>query len=93
MFRIKLLGYGMLAPAHSGGVPLLDRIDHVASNVLLPLSGISIALLVGWAWRGTAARSAADLAATVAGPMWYWSMRLVLPAVIGLVMSRGLGWI
>lgn len=87
------LGYGMLAPAHSSGVPLLDRIDHVASNVLLPLSGISIALLVGWAWHGMAARSAADLAETVAGALWHWSMRLVLPAVIGLVMSRGLGWI
>jgi len=87
------LGYGMLAPAHSSGVPLLDRIDHVASNVLLPLSGISIALLVGWAWRGMAARSAADLAEAVAGALWHWSMRFVLPAVIGLVMSRGLGWI
>jgi len=72
---------------------LLDRIDLVASNVLLPLSGISIGLLVGWAWRGTAAQSAADLAGTVAGVLWHWSMRLVLPAVIGLVMSRGLGWI
>ena len=87
------LSYGVLAPVHSSGVPLLDYLDHVASDILLPLSGIAIALLVGWAWRETAARGAADLAGAVAGVLWHWSMRIVLPAVIGLVMSRGLGWI
>lgn len=87
------LGYGVLAPERPGSPSLLDRMDHLASNVLLPLSGIAIALLVGWAWRATAARSAADLSTVVAGSIWHWSMRLALPLVIGLVMGRGLGWI
>ncbi|OGA53941.1 MAG: hypothetical protein A3G24_02835 [Betaproteobacteria bacterium RIFCSPLOWO2_12_FULL_62_13] len=87
------LGYGVLAPEPPGSPALLDRVDHLSSNILLPLSAIAIALLVGWAWHSAAARSAADLATVTAGAVWHWSMRIVLPLAIGLVMSRGLGWI
>jgi len=37
----------VLAPPH-GNPPLLERIDNLASNVLLPLSAIGIALSAGW---------------------------------------------
>lgn len=86
------LGYGVLAPPQ-GGVPLLERIDHLSSHVLLPLSAIAIALAVGWAWRAAAARHAADLSVSRAGTWWHWSLRMVLPAVIAVVMARGLGWL
>ena len=51
------------------------------------------ALLVGWVWPPAAARNAADLAGDAAGAVWQWSMRVTLPLVIALVMSRGLDWI
>ena len=86
-------GYGVLAPAQPGAPVLLDRIDHASSSILLPLSGIAVALLVGWAWHSSAARSAADLAVARAGALWQWSLRVALPLAIGLVMTRGLGWI
>lgn len=86
------LSYGVLAPL-PGGTPLLERIDSFSSNVLLPSSAIAVALAAGWAWRTANARSAADLAVTHAGALWHWSMRIVLPAVIALVMARGLGWL
>jgi neurotransmitter:Na+ symporter, NSS family len=87
------LGYGVLAPERPGSPALLDRIDHVSSNIPLPLSGIAVALLVGWGWHSAAARTAADLAAVTAGAVWHRSMRIALPLAIGLVMTRGLGWI
>ena len=87
------LSYGVFAPQYPGSPTLLDRVDYASSHIMLPLSGIAVAMLVGWAWRPAAARSAADLATGSVGAAWHWSMRLVLPLVIGLVMARGLGWI
>lgn len=88
-----VLGYGVLAPEHPDSPTLLDRVDHLSSSILLPLSAIAIALLVGWAWNREAARKAAGFTAVSVGATWHWNMRIVLPLVIGLVMTRGLGWI
>ena len=87
------LGYGVLAPERPGSPALLDRIDHVSSNILLPLGGIAVALFIGWAWHSAGARIAADLRTVRAGAVWHWGMRIALPLAIGLVMTRGLGWI
>lgn len=86
------LSYGLLAPP-PGAPTLLERIDHLSSHVLLPLSAIAIALFAGWAWRAHRARGAADLTVARAGALWHWAMRIVLPATIALVMARGLGWL
>jgi len=87
------LGYGLLAPETSGTPSLLDRIDHVASNILLPLSGMAVALLVGWAWTAAQARTATGLEGCGGWHLWRWTLRLLLPLSVALVMIRGLGWI
>jgi len=87
------LGYGVLAPADADGASLLDQIDHVSSNILLPVSGIAVALVAGWAWHSDSARRAADFPVGVGGLAWLWSLRITLPLVIGLVMAKGLGWL
>jgi len=71
-------------------VPWLDRVDRFASHVLLPASGIAIALVAGWAWPAPAARQAADLAAGPWGLLWLWSLRAALPLVIALLMIGSL---
>jgi len=87
------LGYGVLAPAEAGAAALLDRIDHFSSNILLPVSGIAVALVAGWAWHADAARRAADCSAGIGGLAWLWSLRITLPLVIALVMAHNLGWL
>jgi len=87
------LGYGVLAPEEAGAATLLDRIDHFSSNILLPASGIAVAIMAGWVWRPDMARQAANLASGAVGMVWVWSLRVVLPLVIGLVMAQGLGWL
>jgi len=87
------LGYGVLAPAATDGASLLDRIDHFSSNILLPASGIAVALMAGWAWHSDSARHAADFSVGVVGLAWLWSLRITLPLVIGLVMAQSLGWL
>ncbi|RPI46302.1 MAG: hypothetical protein EHM59_07790 [Betaproteobacteria bacterium] len=69
---------------------MLDRIDHVASDILLPASAIAIALLVGWAWSSIPARRAAGLGESAGGTIWHWWMRIVVPLAIAIVMIRGL---
>lgn len=86
------LGYGPLAPEVAGSPTLLDRIDHVASNVLLPVSSVCVALLAGWGWHAGAARAATGLEGSFAGGVWLWAMRVAVPVVVVLVMARGLGW-
>jgi NSS family neurotransmitter:Na+ symporter len=84
------LGFGVLAPYLPGERPFLDRLDHVASDILLPLSGIAIALVAGWRWRRQQALAETGLAGA-AGLLWLWSLRTLLPAAIAVAMARGLG--
>jgi NSS family neurotransmitter:Na+ symporter len=84
------LGFGVLAPYLPGTVPFLDLLDRIASDILLPLSGIAIALVAGWRWPLLAALREADLAPALGVP-WLWSLRVLLPAAIALAMARGLG--
>jgi neurotransmitter:Na+ symporter, NSS family len=49
------LGFGLLQDVQIFGRGILDAIDHMVSDFLLPAAGITIAGLVGWVW-GTALR-------------------------------------
>lgn len=84
------LGFGVLAPYLPGSRPFLDRMDQVASDILLPLSGIAIALAAGWRWPRAEASAEVELGPRL-GVLWTWSLRVALPAIIALTMARGLG--
>ncbi|MFN0192307.1 MAG: sodium-dependent transporter, partial [Aestuariivirga sp.] len=85
------LGYGALKELLLMPIPLLDAIDHFASNIALPLSGIAIALFAGWVWPTEDAMQASGLATKRLRRLWIWSLRIVIPGVIALVMVAGLG--
>lgn len=61
------LGFGLLSAISFAGMPILDAVDFVASNILLPLSGLAIALFAGWHWREADAHRGGRVSATVAG--------------------------
>jgi NSS family neurotransmitter:Na+ symporter len=94
MFALGLpaaLGFGVLAPYLPGPAPFLDRLDLLASDILLPLSGIAIALTAGWQWRRADSLRATGIAPGLGATLWLWSLRVGLPVAIGLAMARGLG--
>ncbi|WP_374440565.1 sodium-dependent transporter [Stella sp.] len=80
------LGYGPLGDALRLPAPVLDLVDHLASEVLLPISGMAIALFVGWRWQaaGTHLTSAPGRFA------WLWVLRLLVPSAIAVLMLAGL---
>lgn len=88
---VSALGYGVLRDVLPTASPFLDVVDHFASSVILPLSGIAIALFAGWVWPTADALRSSGLAAGPLRWLWLWSLRVVIPTTIVLVMVRGFG--
>lgn len=86
------LGEGPLAWLRISGRSMLDVMDFLASNLILPLNAMLIALFVGWVWRATDAREASDLGPAMAR-WWRLSLRYLSPLLIGAVLLRSLGWL
>jgi NSS family neurotransmitter:Na+ symporter len=84
------LGFGALAGVRIAGQPILDAVDFAASNVLLPLSGLAVALFIGWHWRGPDALGAVGVRSTALWRLWRFAMRYAAPAMIVVVVLRGL---
>jgi neurotransmitter:Na+ symporter, NSS family len=70
-----------------GDLVFFDSVDLLASNYLLPISGLLISLYVGWFWSG--AEEKEELIAGGAGwvyPAWHFLIRFVSPAAVAVVL-------
>ncbi|MDP3170583.1 MAG: sodium-dependent transporter [Polaromonas sp.] len=84
------LGHGPWAGLTSAdGRGILDWMDFVTADVLLPLNGLLIALFVGWVWPRRAALAASDLHSGLAGRLWHTSLRYAIPLLVALVLIGG----
>lgn len=82
------LGFGTLSGVRIGEHGILDAVDALVSNLILPLGGLAVALFLGWRVdRGLALREA-DLAGSRIGVAWLWLLRIPVPVAIGAVMIR-----
>jgi NSS family neurotransmitter:Na+ symporter len=74
------------------GRNFFDSVDLVASNYLLPISGLLIAVYVGWFWSGTEEKE--ELIAGGAGwvyPTWHFLIRYVAPVAVGVILLNRTG--
>lgn len=85
------LSFGVLSGIQISGDSVFDFVNRAVSNYLLPLGGILVCLYAGWCLNRREALSAAGLAGTAAGVIWYWLVRLVAPAMILLVVLDTVG--
>ena len=70
-----------------GDMVFFDSVDLIVSNYLLPISGLLIALYVGWFWSG--AEEKEELIAGGAGwvyPVWHFLIRFVSPVAVAIVL-------
>ncbi len=86
------LGFGILEEIRWDQRNILESMDYLVSNIILPAGGVLTALFVGWRWRASALRET-GLAGSLIGFVWIWLLRLVVPIVITVVALRALGLI
>lgn len=85
------LSYGVFDGTAIAGRPILDALDALASNWLLPLGGLAISLFVGWRWRARDAVAAAGFVSQTVGLGWLWLLRVGVPLVILIILVRSAG--
>lgn len=83
-------GFGLWSGVRIAGLPILDAVDFVSSNVVLPLSGLAIALFVGWHWPRASAIGAVGLPQGWTSRLWYLSIRYIAPGMIVIIVLRSL---
>ncbi|MFC7062308.1 sodium-dependent transporter [Halobacillus seohaensis] len=89
---IVSLGFGIWAGVTPiGENNILDSMDYIASNVLLPLGGLSMALFVGWYFTKEQALDATDFTGSRVGNVWYVIIKFVAPISILLIFLNALG--
>jgi neurotransmitter:Na+ symporter, NSS family len=84
------LGLGLWSGVRIAGLPILDAVDFAASNLLLPLSGLAIALFLGWHWQKADALTAAGIRSRNLARLWRLALRYAAPAAIIVVLLRSL---
>ncbi|MGB4342796.1 MAG: sodium-dependent transporter, partial [Moraxellaceae bacterium] len=84
------LGEGMAWLQFDGMPTLFDMADRFASYVLLPLSALAIALVVGWRWQEKVACDAAGVQGTGARHLWWHAIRWLVPVLLVIVLVSGL---
>jgi NSS family neurotransmitter:Na+ symporter len=83
------LGYGPWAGFEIlGGRGILDAVDFIAADILLPLNGLLMAVFLGWVWQRRAALEACDLHSGRLGRLWRFSVRWVVPILVALVLAH-----
>ncbi len=74
-----------------GFIPLLegknwfDTFDYIASNILLPLGGMLIAIFVGWRMSKSSVLEETGMSETIFFKLWYFLIRFAAPIAIGAV--------
>lgn len=82
------MSYGLLEHVKWRNHQILDNVDYIVSNFFLPAGAILIALFVGWRWGARDAVAQADLDGRGAGRLWLWSLRVVAPPLMAVVLVR-----
>jgi len=85
------LGFGMWTGLRlPGGRSILDAMDFLAVDLLLPLNGLLLVLLLGWLWPRHEALQAADLQGSRLGRAWHFSLRYLVPLLVMSVLAGSL---
>lgn len=87
---VCVLGYGLWSHWRVFGMGLVDAIDFVANQVLLPLGGILIALFAGWAMRTATSRRELQLQQRWLFRGWLLLIRFVAPLAVLAILVSGL---
>lgn len=69
-----------------GGKNIMDMIEFVSNNLMLPLGGLLIALFTGWVVKQTLLKDELGSLSPAALSLWRWLVRLVAPLLVLAVL-------
>ncbi len=82
-----VLSFNLAAEWRLMGLNFFGLVDYLASNILLPLSGLLIAVFAAWRLRSTLTADALGWSAQSASfGLWRWVTRWIAPVLIGVVL-------
>ena len=82
------LGFGPWSSVKLAGLPILEAVDFFASNVVLPLSGLAVALFVGWHWSEANTGNVVGFRHGWAVQAWRFLIRYIVPIAIVIIILR-----
>ncbi len=85
-----VLSFNDWAEYRLAGMTFFSGIDFLTSRIMLPLTGLFIAVFVGWVLAPKVARDELQGDDSIAWSVWYWVLRYVCPVAIALVLVTGL---
>jgi len=85
------LGFGWWSDVLvAGGRNILDAMDFVAVDFLLPLNGLLLTLVLGWVWPRKQALQASEMDRSPYGHLWHLALRFMLPVLLATVLVTSL---
>ncbi|MDE2607475.1 MAG: sodium-dependent transporter [Burkholderiales bacterium] len=85
------LGYGAWSRVRdAAGRGILELMDAAAVDLLLPLNGLLLSLLIGWAWNGRRAAAATGIRPRWLAWLWLGVVRFLLPTLLLVVLGAGI---
>ncbi len=83
------LGFGVWSDVNLiGDRSILDSIDFICSNILLPLGGLLIALFVGWTWDKKDIFLESDLGDTLVARTFRGVLIVIVPVAILMILLQ-----
>lgn len=75
------------------GKNFFDTMDYLASNWMLPLGGLLIALYVGWVMPAKVRDAELEGTNKTVALVWLWTVRIVAPVLVLLVLLQKVGFL
>lgn len=85
---VTLLGFNVWSEVKIGGKDLQGAIEFVASDIMLPLGGMLVALYAGWVLDRKLTRNQLSELSDGLYTAWRWSVRVVAPLLVLLILAQ-----
>lgn len=85
-----VLSFNDWADYKFAGMTFFEGIDFLTSRIMLPLTGLFIAIFVGWVVSKDLSRAELGGENSPAWSLWYWVLRYICPVAIAVVLVFGL---
>ncbi|PLW81939.1 sodium-dependent transporter [Kineobactrum sediminis] len=86
---MSILSYNVLGDISFGGKNFNDAMDYFSNQIMLPLSGLMIALFAGWVMSRDASRDELTSLKSVTYEVWHFMIRFVVPPALLVIFVRG----